>query len=65
VKLAFLRDGRRVASATTDKRGRYRVRLSQGRYAVRVGARALKPATVTVPNGRFAPRNFTYDAGIR
>ena len=65
VKLVFLRDGRRVASATTNKRGRYRIRLSHGRYAVRVGARALKPAMVSVPSGRFAPRNFTYDAGTR
>jgi len=65
VKLVFLRNGRRVAAATTDTRGRYRIRLAQGRYAVRVGPRALKPATATVPSGRFARRNFTYDAGIR
>ena len=65
VKLVFLRNGRRAASATTDARGRYRVQLRQGRYAVRIGRRAPTPTTATVPSGRFARRNFTYDAGIR
>ena len=64
VTLVFLQEGSRIASATTDKRGRYRIRLARGRYQVRIGARLAKPATVTVPSGRFAPRNFTYDAGI-
>lgn len=65
VKLAFLRNGRRVASTITGARGHYRIKLRHGRYAVRVGPRAARPATVTVPSGRFARRNFVYDAGIR
>jgi hypothetical protein len=65
VRLVFWRNGRRAATTKTDGRGRYRIELRQGPYAVRVGPRALKPATATVPRGRFARRNFTYDAGIR
>jgi hypothetical protein len=70
-RLAFSRNGRTVV-VTTDSRGRYRVKLERGRYAVRatngrgVGPKqGLQPATVTVPRGRFAKRNFTYDSGIR
>lgn len=68
-RLVFVRDGRRVP-VTTDARGRYRVRLAAGRYLVRGGAgvtpkRGLQPRTVTAPSGRFAKRDFTYDAGIR
>jgi hypothetical protein len=65
VRLVFWRNGRRAATTKTDARGRYRIQLRQGRYAVRVGPRAVKPANATVPSGRFARRNFTYDAGIR
>jgi hypothetical protein len=66
-ELVFLQDGRRVAHATTDTRGRYRVRLAPGRYAVHPEGRRprLDPATAAVPSGRFARHDFTYDVGIR
>jgi hypothetical protein len=66
-ELVFLQDGRRVAHTTTDARGRYRVRLAPGRYAVRPEGRRprLDPATAAVPSGRFARHDFTYDLGIR
>jgi hypothetical protein len=70
-RLAFFRNGRQVATATTDARGRYRVSLDGGRYAVHAGRRAisrkagLHPTRVAVPSGRFAKRDFAYDIGIR
>jgi len=70
-RLAFFRNGRKVATATTDARGRYRVSLDSGRYAVHAGRRAisrkagLSPTRIAVPSGRFAKRDFTYDIGIR
>ena len=70
-RLSFFRNGRKVATATTDGRGRYRVSLDSGRYAVHaargaVSRRAgLEPTLTRVPSGRFAKRDFTYDAGIR
>ena len=66
-RLVFVRNGRQ-ATATTDRNGRYRISLERGRYAVRPGRtlkRGLQPARVTVPGGRFAKRDFTYDPGIR
>jgi hypothetical protein len=49
-------------------RGR-RVALRQGRYAVRTTRtgleRALTPARVTVPTGRYARVTFRIDTGIR
>jgi hypothetical protein len=67
--LVFVRDGHRAASVITDRRGRYRVRLSDGRYVVRTGAAdgvgQLRPSSVTVRGGPFIRRNFTYDSGIR
>jgi hypothetical protein len=67
-RLVFVRNGRQV-TATTDRHGRYRISLDRGRYAVRP-VRALKrgrlrPTSVTVPGGRSAKRDFTYDPGIR
>jgi hypothetical protein len=69
-KLAFVRNGRIVATVKTDEHGRYRIGLPAGRYAVRPrvqgGPRqALEPTRVTVPRGRFAKRDFTLDIGIR
>jgi hypothetical protein len=69
LQLVFVRDGHRAASVITDRRGRYRVRLSDGRYVVRTGADngvgQLRPSSATVRGGRFIGRNFTYDSGIR
>jgi hypothetical protein len=70
-RLTFFRNGRKVATATTDARGRYRVSLDSGRYAVHAGRgtpprkAALSPSRAAVPSGRFAKRDFTYDTGIR
>lgn len=71
VKLVFSASGKTV-TATTDRDGRYRVRLDRGRYLVRTSGlasrspkRGLQPRVVTVPRGRFAKRDFTYDTGIR
>jgi hypothetical protein len=66
-RLVFVRNGAQMTT-TTDRNGRYRIRLVPGRYAVRPGRtlkRGLQPARVTVPGGRFAKRDFTYDPGIR
>ena len=70
-RLAFSRNGKRVV-ATTDSHGRYSVKLERGRYSVRAASeqnvwpkQGLQPSTVTVPRGRFAKRNFTFDSGIR
>jgi hypothetical protein len=69
-KLVFSAGGRTV-TATTDAKGRYRVNLGSGSYAVRAGTastlpkRGLQPRKVTVPQGRFAELDFVYDSGIR
>ena len=59
-RLVFVQRGKTVTS-TTDGRGRYRVSLDPGRY----GVRRVNPGLAIVPSGRFARRDFTYDAGIR
>jgi hypothetical protein len=70
-RLVFVRNGRTAATATTDRHGRYRVRLDRGRYLVRPARggtqpkRGLAPAKVNVPGDRYAKRDFTYDTGIR
>jgi len=61
-RLAFSRKGESVFT-TTDSRGRYSVRPVNGRNTGR--KQGLQPSTVTVPRGRFAKRDFTYDTGIR
>ena len=70
-KLVFAANDHTV-TATTDARGRYRVRLGGGRYTVHAGKavgaspkRGLQPRAVTVPSGSFAKRDFVYDSGIR
>ena len=70
VTLVFSRHGRVVTTTRTGKGGRYRISLAAGRYAVRVRAKShlgtgLHPAAATVPRGRFARLNFSYDVGIR
>jgi hypothetical protein len=69
VRLRFVRNGMMVAAARTDDRGRYRVALRPGRYAVRAAANGLgsivKPSPVTVPAGRFVRVNLYRDTGIR
>ena len=70
-RLVFSRNGRSTV-VTTDSHGRYRVKLDRGRYVVRAAMgrntgpkQGLLPTRVTVPRGRFATRDFTYDSGIR
>jgi anaerobic selenocysteine-containing dehydrogenase len=69
-KLTFAGRGHTV-TVTTDLHGHYRVKLVGGRYLVRAPGRttlprrAITPAVVTVPSGRFAHRDFVYDSGIR
>jgi hypothetical protein len=70
LKLAFLQNGHVVKTTPTDERGRYRIALAPGRYAVRPRTQqrlrnALEPAAVKVTRGRFTKRNFTLDVGIR
>jgi hypothetical protein len=65
--LLFSRRGVTVR-VKTDARGRYRVRLRPGRYAVRKPDRRLgsvDPAQVRVPAGRYARVNIFIDTGIR
>lgn len=71
ITLVFSRHGRRAASRRTDRRGRYRIQLQAGNYAVRVAGMhrrgsGLRPHKAAAPpGGRFARVTFTYDPGIR
>jgi hypothetical protein len=71
VNLRFLRGATLVATARTDLRGRYPVRLPRGVYTVRVAG-----APASGPGGRIDPvavrvrtvwrhQNFEIDTGIR
>jgi hypothetical protein len=66
--LAFARHGR-VARVVVDARGRYRVRLAPGTYAVRLvpapRVGGIAPRTVVVRPGVDARRDFAIDTGIR
>jgi hypothetical protein len=71
VNLRFLRGTTLVATARTDLRGRYRLRLPRGVYNVRVaGAPAggiggrIAPASVRV-RAAWRHQNFDIDTGIR
>jgi hypothetical protein len=69
IKLRFLRRTTLVATAVTDARGRYRLRLPQGLYSVHVaGARPIgagvQPASVRV-RAFWRRQNFDIDTGIR
>jgi hypothetical protein len=62
--LTFTRSGRSVAT-TTDAAGRYRVRLTVGRWMVRASAgMSMKPTVVAVRAGTHRA-NFSIDTGIR
>jgi hypothetical protein len=69
VKLYFSSAGKVAATATTNKKGGYHVTLKPGRYSVSTNKRGLEakptPASVTVPSGRIARRDFFIDTGIR
>jgi hypothetical protein len=67
--LTFSAHGRRVARTRTDLRGRYRLALPPGAYAVRVAVRVigrgLEPQRAVVRTGRYRRVDFTLDVGIR
>jgi hypothetical protein len=67
--LTFSASGRRVARTRTDARGRYRVTLRPGTYAVGVAGqvigRGLEPRRAVVRTGRYRRVDFTLDTGIR
>jgi hypothetical protein len=69
VKLVFSRSGKVVATATTNQKGWYRIRLRSGRYAVHTNRRGYEqrtsPSAATVPTDRVARRDFHIDTGIR
>jgi hypothetical protein len=68
--LVFVRKGRVVRRATTNAKGRYRVRLAAGVYAVRLAVkprigRGLEPVRARVRPARFVRVDFSIDTGIR
>jgi hypothetical protein len=64
-RFVFSQHGRAAARVITDSRGRYRVSLRPGLYAVATGRRgALQPRRVRV-RATGATVNFNFDAGIR
>jgi hypothetical protein len=67
--LTFSARGRSVVRARTDARGRYRVALRPGSYAVSAGSRAIgrgvEPTRAVVRTGRYRRADFTLDIGIR
>jgi hypothetical protein len=65
VRLTFTRGAIQVHT-TTDRLGRYTVRLESGTWTVRasVGMR-ITPGTFTVPHAASARRDFSIDTGIR
>lgn len=70
VTLVFVRNGRVVRRATTNEKGRYRVRLAAGAYVVRLAkkprvGRGLEPVRVRVRSARFVRVDFSIDTGIR
>jgi hypothetical protein len=71
VTLVFVRKGRVARRVTTNEKGRYRVALAPGVYAVRLGktrqsiGRGLEPTRARVAANRFRRVDFSIDTGIR
>jgi hypothetical protein len=69
VKLFFSRSGKVAATATTNKKGWYRVTLRPGRYTVRTNKRGPEatpqPRAATVATSTVKRRDFLLDTGIR
>jgi hypothetical protein len=69
VKLTFFHSGSAVGSATTDRKGYYRVAIKPGPYSVRTNRpgfeRVPQPSHVSVPSDRFKRVDFHIDTGIR
>jgi DNA-binding beta-propeller fold protein YncE len=64
--LRFSKDGNQavVAQTKTGKDGAYRIDLPPGIYFV-MAAQPVKPQHVTVPKGRYARVDFSFDTKIR
>jgi hypothetical protein len=70
VTLVFARNGRIVRRATTNARGRYRVKLAAGTYSVRLTkkptiGRGIEPVKARVVKQRYRRVDFSIDTGIR
>jgi hypothetical protein len=69
VKLVFTRSGKIVATATTNRKGWYRVTLPAGRYLVRTNQKGPEfrpqPNKATASAGTVKRRDFYLDTGIR
>jgi hypothetical protein len=68
VTIQFTRDGDVVASARTDAKGRYRIALPAGSYAVRTPRRygmAIRPGRALVRAGLMRRVDLAIDTGIR
>ena len=65
--LVFSRPGLTARKVTTDAKGKYRIALPAGSWALRVqGSRfGWMPRTVVVPAGRYGRQNVDVDTGIR
>ena len=68
--LVFVRNGHVARRTKTNERGRYRVALAPGLYAVRLTTkssigRGLEPERARVVAGRFRRVDFSIDTGIR
>jgi len=70
VTLVFVRNGHAVKRTTTNEKGRYRVQLPAGIYAVRLPTkprvgRGLEPIRARVAAQRYRRVDFSIDTGIR
>jgi hypothetical protein len=70
VTLVFLRNGHVARRVKTNEKGRYRVTLAPGVYAVRLKTpqsigRGLEPERARVAANRFRRVDFSIDTGIR
>jgi hypothetical protein len=67
--LIFSRSGKAVATATTNRKGWYRVTVRWGRYSVRTNRKGPEarpqPRTVIVPTNAIKRRDFLLDTGLR
>lgn len=63
IRIVFVRHSRPAAQTTTDAAGIYRIRLSAGRYAIRLpGHDRWRPTEVSVVRGRIAHVDIAIDA---
>ena len=69
VTLAFMQDGKPVATTKTDEEGHYRVKLPAGSYEVSLRnggpGKVAQAKTVKVTNGASTEHDLSFDIGIR